>query len=54
MALGKQGTYGALGIAAALLLGLFLIGRLMVGAAVLNATLWDRSRRTGKNTVDRG
>ena len=42
MALSKQGTYGALGIAAALLLGLFLISRLMVGAAVVNATLWER------------
>jgi uncharacterized BrkB/YihY/UPF0761 family membrane protein len=42
MSLTKQGTYGALGIAAALLFGLYLIARLMVGAAVLNATLWDR------------
>jgi uncharacterized BrkB/YihY/UPF0761 family membrane protein len=45
MALTKQGTYGALGIAAALLFGLYLIARLMVGAAVLNATLWDRKVR---------
>jgi uncharacterized BrkB/YihY/UPF0761 family membrane protein len=48
MALSKQGTYGALGIAAALLLGLFFIGRLMVGAAVFNATLWERSLRRTK------
>ena len=41
-ALTKQGTYGALGLAAALLLSLFLISRLVVAAAVLNATLWDR------------
>jgi uncharacterized BrkB/YihY/UPF0761 family membrane protein len=45
MALSKQGTYGALGIASALLFGLYLLGRLMVGSAVLNATLWDRKCR---------
>jgi uncharacterized BrkB/YihY/UPF0761 family membrane protein len=41
-ALAKQGTYGALGTAAALLFGLYLISRLIVGAAVVNATLWER------------
>ena len=41
-ALAKEGTYGALGIAAALLVGLFLISRVAVGAAVVNATLWER------------
>ncbi len=46
-ALAKQGTYGALGVAGALLLGLFLISRLMVAAAVVNATLWERRARTG-------
>jgi uncharacterized BrkB/YihY/UPF0761 family membrane protein len=44
-ALAKQGTYGALGVAAALLFGLFLMARLVVGAAVVNATLWERRRR---------
>jgi len=39
----KQGTYGSLGTAAALLLGLFLISRLVVASAVLNATLWKRA-----------
>ena len=39
----KQGTYGSLGIAAALLLGLFLISRLITATAVLNAVLWNRS-----------
>jgi uncharacterized BrkB/YihY/UPF0761 family membrane protein len=39
----KQGTYGSLGIAAALLLGLFLISRLITATAVLNAILWNRS-----------
>lgn len=46
-AVAKQGTYGALGAAAALLFGLFLISRLVVLAAVLNATLWDRKVRAG-------
>ncbi len=41
-AIAKQGTYGALGIAAALLVGLFLISRLIVASAVVNATLWAR------------
>jgi membrane protein len=41
-ALAKQGTYGALGTAAALLFGLYLISRLIVAAAVVNATLWER------------
>lgn len=38
----KQGTYGALGVAAGLLVGLFLISRLIVASAVVNATLWAR------------
>ena len=45
-AIAKQGTYGALGVAAALLVGLFLISRLVVVAAVVNATLWERRTRT--------
>jgi uncharacterized BrkB/YihY/UPF0761 family membrane protein len=45
LALARQGTYGALGIASALLIGLFLISRLVVGAAVVNATLWERRTR---------
>jgi membrane protein len=45
-ALAKQGTYGALGLAAALLFGLFLISRLVVGAADVNATLWERRTRS--------
>jgi uncharacterized BrkB/YihY/UPF0761 family membrane protein len=43
----KQSTYGALGLAAALLLGLFMFSRIMVGSAVLNATLWERGSRSG-------
>ena len=44
-ALAKEGTYGALGIAAALLFGLYLVSRVIVGAAVVNATLWERRAR---------
>jgi uncharacterized BrkB/YihY/UPF0761 family membrane protein len=36
-------AYGALGVAASALLWLYLLGRLMVAAPVLNATLWQRS-----------
>ncbi len=46
-AIAKQGTYGTLGGAAVLLVGLFLISRLMVAAAILNATLWERRARAG-------
>ncbi len=41
----KQGTYGALGLAAALLLGLYFVMRLVVATAVVNATLWERRAR---------
>lgn len=44
-AIAKQGTYGALGAAAALLFGLFVLSRLVVAAAVLNVTLWEREAR---------
>jgi uncharacterized BrkB/YihY/UPF0761 family membrane protein len=42
----KAETYGTLGVAATLLLGFFFVGRFMVGAAVLNATLHDRRVRS--------
>lgn len=42
----KSTTYGALGIAGAILLDLFLIGRVIVGAAVVNATLYERNSRS--------
>lgn len=45
-ALAKQGTYGGLGLAAALLVALFMISRLAVAAAVVNATLWERGLRS--------
>jgi len=37
--------YGPLGVAAVLLLWLFVVARSMVAAAMLNATVWDRRRR---------
>ena len=42
----RTSTYGTLGAAAAVLLGFYFIGRLIVGTAVLNATLHER--RTGR------
>ena len=47
----RADTYGALGVATALLFSLFLVGRLIVGSAELNAALDDR-RRT--NPVETG
>jgi uncharacterized BrkB/YihY/UPF0761 family membrane protein len=44
-ALEKQGTYGALGLAAAVLLSLWGMGRLIIGGAEINATLWERKTR---------
>ena len=40
-------TYGSLGIAVAMLLWLYFYGRLVVYAAVLNATLWERYNDAG-------
>jgi uncharacterized BrkB/YihY/UPF0761 family membrane protein len=42
---GKAHTYGTLGAAAAVLLGLFIIGRVIVLSASLNATLFERRTR---------
>jgi membrane protein len=42
----SQSAYGALGVAATLLLGLFLVSRLVVAAAVVNATAWERRSET--------
>jgi uncharacterized BrkB/YihY/UPF0761 family membrane protein len=35
-------TYGALGVAAAILLTLYLLGRLFVAGVILNSTLWEQ------------
>lgn len=40
--LSRKDAYGALGVAAAILFGLWLIGRLVIASAVLNAVLWER------------
>jgi membrane protein len=40
----SQSAYGALGVAATLLFGLYIVSRLVVASAVLNATAWDRRR----------
>ena len=52
-AIAKQGTYGALGVAAGLLFGLFLVSRLVVAAAVVNATLSERNARPGSTSLSR-
>jgi uncharacterized BrkB/YihY/UPF0761 family membrane protein len=38
----SQNTYGALGVAATLLFGLYLVSRLVVASAVVNVTVWER------------
>ena len=45
----SQSTYGALGTAAALLFGLYIISRLVVAAAVVNATVWERRAASGRS-----
>ncbi len=40
----SSALYGAIGVAAAILLWLYLIGRVVVAAAVLNVTMWDRKQ----------
>lgn len=46
-------TYGALGVAAALLLSLYLIGRLFVAGVILNATLWERQNTSKTEAIAR-
>jgi uncharacterized BrkB/YihY/UPF0761 family membrane protein len=46
-------TYGSLGVAVAMLLWIYLFGRLVVLASVLNATLWER-RATSLEGSDLG
>jgi uncharacterized BrkB/YihY/UPF0761 family membrane protein len=38
----KTNTYGAVGIALAVLLWVYILGRIIVGSAGLNAALWYR------------
>lgn len=51
-AISKQGTYGSLGAASVVLLAVFLVSRLIVAAAALNATLWAR-QGAGRSDPDR-
>jgi uncharacterized BrkB/YihY/UPF0761 family membrane protein len=44
----SQETYGAFGTAATMLVWLYVLSRLITGAAFLNATLWDRRRRVDR------
>jgi uncharacterized BrkB/YihY/UPF0761 family membrane protein len=43
----KINTYGAVGIALAVLLWVYILGRIMVGSAGLNAALWYRRENPG-------
>jgi uncharacterized BrkB/YihY/UPF0761 family membrane protein len=43
----SEETYGAFGAAATMLVWLYVLSRLITGAAFLNATLWTRRQRTG-------
>jgi uncharacterized BrkB/YihY/UPF0761 family membrane protein len=48
----KTNTYGAVGIALAVLLWVYILGRIMVGSAGLNAALWyRRQNRTDLGTT---
>jgi uncharacterized BrkB/YihY/UPF0761 family membrane protein len=51
LAASRQDTYGSLGAAAALLLGLYFVGRLLVVCAAVNATLWERRHDAGPGAV---
>ena len=42
----KTSTYGAVGIALAVLLWVYVLGRVLVASAGVNATLWRRRRET--------
>ena len=43
----KTNTYGAVGVALAVLLWVYILGRIMVGSAGLNAALWYRRQSPG-------
>jgi uncharacterized BrkB/YihY/UPF0761 family membrane protein len=47
----SEETYGAFGTAATMLVWLYVLSRLVTGAAFLNATLWDRRRRAARDSV---
>jgi len=41
----KTSTYGAVGVALAVLLWVYILGRIMVGSAGLNVALWSRREK---------
>ena len=45
----KSNTYGAVGIALAVLFWVYVLGRVIVGSAGLNATLWRRQEERGRS-----
>jgi uncharacterized BrkB/YihY/UPF0761 family membrane protein len=45
----SQSTYGALGVAATLLFGLYLISRLVIASAIVNLAIWDRGSAGGRS-----
>ena len=47
----SEETYGAFGTAATVLIWLYVLSRLVTGAAFLNATLWDRRRRAARTAA---
>jgi uncharacterized BrkB/YihY/UPF0761 family membrane protein len=47
----KTSTYGAVGIALAVLLWVYILGRIMVGSAGLNAALWYRHENAKRARV---
>lgn len=44
----SEETYGALGVAATMLIWLYVLSRLLTGGAFLNATLWRRRLESGE------
>ena len=50
----KSQVYGALGAAAMLLLWFYLLGRLMIASAILNASLWERRNEDHAGPEDEG
>jgi uncharacterized BrkB/YihY/UPF0761 family membrane protein len=50
----KANTYGAVGIALAVLLWVYILGRIIVGSAGLNAALWHRQQDRAAEPADGG
>ena len=50
----KSNTYGAVGIALAVLFWVYVLGRVIVGSAAVNATLWRRQEERRRSTEPAG